>query len=251
MIEIKDVCAGYREKEILHHVHLKLEEGKVTVILGPNGCGKSTLLKALIRLNPHTSGMILIDGKPIEQFSSSALAQKISYIPQSRKVPDISVRRMVLHGRFAYLNYPRRYRKEDEVMTEKAMQWVGIQELADKNVNELSGGMQQKVYIAMALAQDTPVILMDEPTVYLDISYQMKMMKMARTLAAHGKAVVMVLHDLVQAFQTADDIIIMDDGKIVAQGTCEEIYESNVIENVFRVKLQRVYTSVGWRYFCE
>ena len=251
MIEIKNLCAGYQGAEVLHNVDLKLEPGKVTVLLGPNGCGKSTLLKALIRLNPHTSGKILVDGESIESFSSSALAREIAYIPQSRKTPDISVQRMVLHGRFAYLKYPRRYRKEDYEMASKALQWVGIEELAEKNVSELSGGTQQKVYIAMALAQDTPTILMDEPTVYLDISHQIKTMCMARELADQGKAVVMVLHDLAQAFQTADEIIVMSEGNIIAKGNPEKVYQSQVIEQVFDVHFHRVETPSGWKYFCE
>lgn len=251
MIEIKDLSAGYQGNEVLHDVNLTFEPGKVTVLLGPNGSGKSTLLKALIRLNPHTAGTIEIDGTSIENMASSTIAQKIAYISQSRKTPDISVLRMVLHGRFAYLKYPRRYRKEDYEMAKKAMSWVGIEELAEKNVSELSGGTQQKVYIAMALAQDTPTILMDEPTVYLDISHQLKMMAMARELAAKGKAVVMVLHDLIQAFQTADELVVMSEGKIVAKGCPEEVYDSGIIDQVFDIHFCRLETSKGWKYFCE
>lgn len=251
MIEIKNLCAGYSRSEVLHRVNLSLQPGKVTVILGPNGSGKSTLLKTIIRINPMTSGEIWMDGERIEALSSSALAKKIAYIPQSRKIPDISVRRMILHGRFAYLSYPRHYRKEDEEMMYKALRCVGIEDLADKNVAKLSGGNQQKVYIAMALAQDTPVILMDEPTVYLDISHQMKMMDMAKMLANQGKAVVMVLHDLVQAFQTADEIIILSDGIVKAQGSPEQIYQEQWADAIFKVHLNRVHTPKGWRYFCD
>lgn len=251
MIEIQNMCAGYAHTEILHQVNLCFKPGKVTVLLGPNGSGKSTLLKTLIRINPHTRGEIRIDGEPIEHLSSSALAQKIAYIPQRRKIPDIAVRHMVLHGRFAYLSYPRRYRKADEEIMLQALRWVGIEDLADKNVAELSGGNQQKVYIAMALAQDTPVILMDEPTVYLDISYQMKMMQMARRLAKQGKAVVMVLHDLPQAFQTADELVVLSEGRVAAQGNPEQLFQSGCIDDIFQVHLNRVHTPKGWRYFCD
>ena len=251
MIEMKHVCAGYREKEILHDVTLSLLPGKITVLLGPNGCGKSTLLRSLIRLNPHTCGEIFVDGQSIDTFSQVELARKIAYISQSRKIPDISVRRMVLHGRFAYLKYPRRYRKEDYEMTDKVMRWMGIEHLADKNMSELSGGTQQKVYIAMALAQDTPVILMDEPTTFLDISHQMKVMRIAKELSVQGKSVVMVLHDLSQAFETADQLILLSEGKIVAKGSPEDVYQSRAADVVFQIQLTRIKTQKGWKYFCE
>ena len=251
MIEMKHVCAGYHETEILHDVNLKFKAGKITVLLGPNGCGKSTLLKSLIRLNPHISGEIFVDGESIDALTQTELARKIAYISQNRKTPDISVRRMVLHGRFAYLKYPRRYRKEDYDMADQAMRWVGIEHLADRNVGELSGGTQQKVYIAMALAQDTPVILMDEPTTFLDISHQMKMMTMAKELAAQGKAVIMVLHDLSQAFETADKIVLISDGKVAAQGAPEAVYQSASVDEVFQIHLNRIETKNGWKYFCE
>lgn len=251
MIEMKHICAGYLGTEVLHDISLTIESGKVTVIIGPNGSGKSTLLKSLIRLNPHTSGDILIEGKSIDTYSHSLLAQKIAYIPQSRKTPDISVLRMVLHGRFPYLTYPRRYREEDYEAAKNSMRWVGIEELADKNVSTLSGGTQQKVYIAMALAQNTPVILMDEPTVYLDIAHQMRMMTTARQLAEQGKAVVMILHDLSQAFQAADEILVMSEGNIISKGSPDVVYQNGTIDSVFGIRFMRVHTSSGWRYFCE
>lgn len=251
MIKIKQLCAGYHDEEVLHHIDLSIESGKVTVIIGPNGSGKSTLLKTLIHLNSHTAGTIEIDGVSIESLKSSHLSQKIAYLPQKKNVPDITVNRMVLHGRFAYLKYPRHYRKQDYEMVEKAMKWVGIEEYADRNVNQLSGGMQQKVYIAMALAQDTPTILMDEPTVYLDIAHQIKLMTLSNELASQGKAIVMVLHDLTQAFRYADRIIVMSEGRIVVDSTPEEIYNSDIIKDIFHVRVNRMLTNTGWQYFYE
>lgn len=255
MIKMKNVCAGYDGEEILHDINLEFEPGKVTVVIGPNGCGKSTLLKTLVRLNPHTRGEIVVASMKaeyalIETLMPAELAQRVAYLPQSKRTPDISVLRMVLHGRFAYLKYPRRYRQEDYEMARKALKWVGIEDLADKNVSELSGGTQQKVYIAMALAQDTDTILLDEPTTYLDIAHQIKMMKLAKELAAQGKAVVMVLHDLAQAFQTADEIVVMDDGRVKACGEAEEVYASGVVDEVFGVEFRRIQMDGEWRYFC-
>ncbi len=251
MIKMENVSAGYRGEEVLHDINLEFESGKVTVIIGPNGCGKSTLLKTLVKLNEHSSGKIVIDEDDINKLDSASLAQRVAYLPQSKRTPDIGVLRMVLHGRFAYLKYPRRYRKEDYDMARKALQWVGIEELSEKNVNELSGGNQQKVYIAMALAQDTDTILLDEPTTYLDIAHQMKMMKLARELADNGKAVVMVLHDLTQAFQTADSIIVMEDGSVRACGKPEDVYASGIVEEVFGVEFKRVQIDDEWYTSCK
>lgn len=252
MVKMKDVCAGYSDEEILHNINLEFEAEKVTIIIGPNGCGKSTLLKTIVRLQEHSEGMILVDGVPVEKYESSKLAQRVSYLPQNKRTPDIGVFRMVLHGRFAYLNYPRRYREEDYEMARKAIEWVGIENLAQKNVNELSGGNQQNVYIAMALAQDTDTILLDEPTTYLDIAHQLKMMKLARKLADSGKAVVVVLHDLPQAFQTADKIVVINDGRVEACGEPEEVYESGIVQNVFGVEFKRLLVENEWKYFvCE
>ena len=189
-----------------------LESGKVTIVVGPNGCGKSTLLKSLIRLNPHSSGEILVNGINIEQYSSINLAKKIAYLPQNRNVPEITVLKMVLHGRFPYLSYPRRYKKEDIEKAREALCWAEMEELAEQSMSSLSGGTRQKVYIAMAIAQDTPVILMDEPTSFLDIAHQLRLMELAKELAKKGKAVVLVLHDLSLAMRIADVIVVMADG---------------------------------------
>ena len=223
MVECRDVCAGYDGKEVLHHVNLTFSPGKVTVLVGPNGCGKSTLLKTLVRLN----------------------------LPQSRNVPDITALCMVLHGRFPYLSYPRRYRREDMEKAREALCWVGMEDFAEQNVNRLSGGNQQKVYIAMALAQDTPVILMDEPTTYLDISHQLKLMSLAKRLAEEGKEVVLVLHDLSLALQTADEVAVLSQGNLVKCGSCEEIYKSGILDEVFGVKVRRIETENGWKYYYE
>lgn len=251
MIELVNVCAGYDDKEILHGVHLKIQPGKVTVLVGPNGCGKSTLLKTLVRLNPHVSGQISVAGRPITTYSSVTLARQIAYLPQKRNVPDIGALRMVLHGRFPYLRYPRRYRSEDIEKAREALRWVGMEDLAEENVNRLSGGNQQSVYIAMALAQDTPVILMDEPTTYLDISHQLRVMELVRRLAAEGKAVLLVLHDLLLALQNADYIGVMDDGKVVHAGSTEDIYESKILDEVFGIKVCRMKIDDRWKYYYE
>lgn len=249
MIELQNVCAGYHGIQVLHNIDLNLEKGKVTVLVGPNGCGKSTLLKSLIRLNPHSSGEILINGTKIEQYSQVKLAREIAYLPQNRNVPEITVLKMVLHGRFPYLSYPRCYKKEDMEKAREALHWAGIEELAEKSMSSLSGGTRQKVYIAMAIAQDTPVILMDEPTSFLDISHQLRLMELAKELARKGKAVVLVLHDLTLAMRTADVMVVMKEGKILQIGSPKEIYETDVLQKAFDVKVIQVDTKYGMQYF--
>ncbi len=251
MIELKNVTVGYEEKKILQNVNLTFSKGQISVLIGPNGCGKSTLLKSLVRLNPHMDGEILVDGEPIASMSPTLLARHVAYLPQSKKAPDIPVLKMVLHGRFSYLSYPRRYRKEDYEIARKALRWAGMEALAEENVSRLSGGMQQKVYIAMALAQDAETVLMDEPTTYLDISQQLRLMDMAKQLAGEGKAVVMVLHDLSQALRIADEVVVMADGVVAKCGTPDEVYESGVLQKVFGVEIERFRTKSGWHYICD
>ena len=251
MIELKNVCTGYDGKTVLHHVNVTFEPGKITVLVGPNGCGKSTLLKSIVRINPHSSGEVLIGGVSIQKMEQKQLARNVAYLAQNKKAPDISVMKMVLHGRFAHLSYPRKYRQKDIEIAKNALKWAGMEAESEKIVSKLSGGMQQKVYIAMALAQDADTILMDEPTTYLDVVHQLRLMEMARQLAKAGKAVVMVLHDLTQALQIADQVVVLKEGKIIAQGTSDEIYESGSLQRAFGVEVERVHTKSGWHYLCS
>lgn len=251
MLEIKELTAGYPGKTVLKDLSLSIPQGQVTVLLGPNGCGKTTLLKALCGILPAQKGQVLLDGEDLTALPSRALARRVAYLSQSRQVPDITAFRLVLHGRFPYLSYPRRYRKEDFAVARQAMEQMGISHLADTLLENLSGGQRQKVYIAMALAQNTPVVLLDEPTTYLDISHQLQLLSQARALAAQGKTVVMILHDLPHAFQSAHRLILMQEGRIRAQGTPEALWAGEEVEAVFGVKLHRVQTESGWRYYCQ
>ncbi|MBR5001849.1 MAG: ABC transporter ATP-binding protein, partial [Firmicutes bacterium] len=194
-------------------------------------------------------GEILID-RSLDELSPQERAQRIAYLAQSKNVPDISALRMVLHGRFPYLSFPRRYRSIDFDIARQAMERMGILELADQPMSTLSGGTRQKVYIAMALAQETPVILLDEPTTYLDVAYQLQMMELARSLADEGKAVVMVLHDLPLALEHADQLVVMAEGKVVASDRPEAVYADGCLEKVFGIRVKRVETQDGWKYYC-
>ena len=251
MLEIQNLSAGYPGKPVLREVSASIPAGKTTVLLGPNGCGKSTLLKAVCGMLPLSAGAVLLDGEPISALSPQLLARKSAYLAQSRQVPDITVGRLVLHGRFPYLSFPRRYRAEDLAAAKAAMERMGIADLAEVPLDRLSGGQRQKAYIAMALAQDTPVVLLDEPTTYLDVGHQLGMMARAKELADQGRTVVMVLHDLSLALQTADRVLVMAEGRVICAGTPEEVFTSGTLDRVFGVKLGRVRTASGWHYYYE
>lgn len=249
MIELQKLCAGYTGHNVLQDVSLTFTPGKVTVLLGPNGCGKSTLLRTVLGFQPKLSGRIMIDGVPLEELTPRSRAQKVAYLAQSRSIPNITARRMVLHGRFPHLSYPRRCRREDHESVERALRMMDAEELAERSMQELSGGQRQKVYLAMALAQDTQTILMDEPTTYLDIGHQLEVMALSRRLAEEGRAVVLVMHDLCQAMQTADEAAVLSGGRLLFAGAPEDAFAEGVLDRVFGISLRRFRTESGWQYY--
>lgn len=249
MLEVKHVTAGYRKKEILHGVSLMAQEGQITTVIGRNGCGKSTLLKTIAGILPLTGGEMRIDGIPLSGLTATEHARQTAYLPQGKNTPDITAERMVLHGRFPYLSYPRKYGKADFKIAETAMEQMGITELAGRPVAELSGGTRQKVYIAMALAQCTPIIVMDEPTSYLDIGQQMKFMGIMKNLAQSGKTILLVLHDLLAALKISDQICVMDEGKVLIQGAPEEILDSRLIRELYGADVRAFETPDGIRQY--
>lgn len=251
MLKLHNISAGYDQTPILHDITLDIPEGKITTIIGNNGCGKSTLLKSIVGFLPLSNGEISLQGQHLNEQSPSNLAKQIAYLPQSKNVPDITVGRLVLHGRFPYLSYPRRYQKMDQQFALDAMEQMGISHLADKPVAELSGGIRQKAYIAMALAQQTPIILMDEPTTYLDIEQQLKFAETIKQLSAEGKTLVLVLHDILMALKLSDQIAVMKNGRIIQYGTPDEILNSNVLQNLYHVQVQTTKTSNGIQYFLD
>lgn len=250
MLEARTLSAGYPGREVLEGVNLAARPGRVLILLGPNGCGKSTLLRTLAGLLPPQGGEVLLDGRPLKDWGPRQTAQKIACLPQSRTVPNITARRLALHGRFPYLSYPRRYRREDDTAVDRALAAADARDLADRLLPELSGGQRQKVYLAMALAQETETILMDEPTAYLDIRHQLEVLALARRLAGEGRAVALALHDLCLALTAADDIAVLGEGRLLALGGPEDIYQSKILERVMGVRLDRTEGPEGFRYFC-
>ena len=238
MIELNAVSAGYGKHTVLKDVSVAFETGKLTSIIGINGCGKSTLLKVILGMLP-SSGEITIDGSKLGNMTRNEIARKIAYLAQGKNTPDMTVEQLVLHGRFPHLNYPRRYTKQDRAIAFSAMEQVGIAELAPSRLYTLSGGMRQNAYIAMALAQGTDYVLLDEPTTYLDIFHQLELMKTLRTLADSGKGVIAVMHDLPMALTFSDKIVLLHDGSVISNDTPERVCRQKTIDRVFGVSVRR------------
>ena len=248
MIELRNTCVGYGGQPVLRDVNLTFPRGQVTVLLGPNGCGKSTLLKALPGLSERLGGEILVDGTSIGEYTPQELARRVSYLPQSRRVPDMTVERLVLHGRFPYLSYPRRYSRRDRSIARAAMEQMGVLEFAHTPLTKLSGGIRQKACIAMALAQNTDAVLLDEPNTHLDIAHQLQLMALCRELAERDKAVVLVLHDLNLALTHADQVAVLSGGGLLAWGSAEQVREGGALERAFGVRVLPTETEYGTLY---
>ncbi len=251
MIELKNVCSGYGGRTILQDISVSFPQKSVTILLGSNGCGKSTLLKTALGLVPASSGSILYDGQEIRHMSLRTIAQKAAYLSQTRNIPNITAGRMVLHGRFPYLSYPRHYSRADREIVRQALERTGSLDLGERQMSELSGGQRQKIYISMALAQQAQTIFMDEPTTYLDVRHQLDTMRIAREVAQAGAAVVLVLHDLSLALRFGDQIAVLDQGRLAQLGTPEEVFASGVLDRVFDVRVCRMETEDGWHYYCQ
>lgn len=248
-MELRQLRAGYGEHMVLDGIDLALRPGEVLALLGPNGSGKSTLIRAALGLLPLTGGQVLIDGADAAALSPRQRAQKAAYLPQTRPVPNITALRMVLHGRFPHLTYPRRFRQEDYAAAMAALEQADAACLARRPMPELSGGQRQRVYLAMALAQDAPTLFLDEPTAFLDVSHQLEVGRLAGQLARQGKAVVLVLHDLPLALSTADRLAVLDGGRLLAVDGPEALCADGILNSVFGIELGRVMTDRGWRYY--
>ena len=235
--EAKNIVTGYDKKIIIDGIDLSVPSNKVSVIIGSNGCGKSTLLKTMARLIKPLSGDIVIDGKKITTMPSKKLAQILGLLPQSPVVPEgITVWDLVSRGRFPYQNLFSSLNKEDFEAVEEALEIMGISELANRCIDELSGGQRQRVWIAMALAQQTDILLLDEPTTYLDIAYQVEILELLKDLNKKTKkTIVIVIHELNQAARYADNLVCMKNGKIYSKGKVHDIFNETMLKDVFGI----------------
>lgn len=234
-LEAVNLEAGYDKKRVVDHVQLTIPEHKISVIIGANGCGKSTLLKTMSRLIKPMHGEVLLNGVKLEEIRSKKLARQLGLLPQSPIVPEgIKVTDLVSRGRFPYRKIMRSMTKEDFDAVEEALDMMGVRELADRSVDELSGGQRQRVWIALALAQQTDILLLDEPTTFLDISYQVEILDLLTDLNRRRKTtIVMVLHDINLSARYADYLFAMKDGKLVKEGTPKEIVTPQLIKEIY------------------
>ena len=228
---------GYNEQLIVKDLNVEIPDRKITTIIGSNGCGKSTLLKAITRIISHQSGEVVLDGKSISSVNTKALAQKMAILPQSpESASGLTVGELVSYGRFPYQRGFGRLTKRDYEVIDWALEVTGTIEFKYRPVDSLSGGQRQRVWIAMALAQETNILLLDEPTTYLDMAHQLEVLNIVKTLnEEHGCTVVMVLHDINHAARFSHNLIAMKEGNVHHCGTPQEIISCDVLREVFHI----------------
>ena len=247
----ENLTVRYGTQIVLDNLSLALPAGKITALLGPNGCGKSTLLNCFSRLLAPESGTVLLNDNPINGFSPRQLARRLALLPQHHLTPEgITVRELVSYGRSPWLSLWGRLSAEDNARVNVAMSQTQTHHLADKRLTVLSGGQRQRAFLAMVLAQNTPVVLLDEPTTYLDINHQVDLMRLMGELRTQGKTVVAVLHDLNQASRYCDQLVVMANGHVMAQGTPEEVMTPGLLRTVFSVEAEIHPEPVSGRPMC-
>ncbi|RBP85775.1 ABC transporter ATP-binding protein [Marinomonas rhizomae] len=235
LLAAESVTLSYDQTVIAKNLSVQIPPEKFSVIVGPNGCGKSTLLRAMSRLLVPESGKVLLNGRNIHEQTTKDVAKQLGLLPQSAIAPDgIKVMDLVSRGRFPHQKWFQPWREEDQDAVDKAMAATHITDFAHQHVDQLSGGQRQRVWVAMALAQQTPVLLLDEPTTYLDIAHQIELLDLFQDLnQKNGHTMVAVLHDLNHACRYADNLIAMKDGHVVATGKPSDIVTEDLIESVF------------------
>ncbi|MFD6328148.1 ABC transporter ATP-binding protein [Streptomyces niveus] len=234
-LRARELTLAYDDRTVVHDLELAVPDGRVSVIVGPNACGKSTTLRALGRLLKPKSGSVLLDGEELARIPTRKIAQSIGLLPQSPIAPEaITVADLVSRGRQPHQHWWQQWSEEDERAVTEAMARTDVTDLAERSVDELSGGQRQRVWIAMALAQETDLLLLDEPTTFLDIAHQVEVLDLVRRLNhEQGRTVVIVLHDLNQAARYADHLVAMKSGRIVAEGHPGEIVTAELVREVF------------------
>lgn len=224
------------DRRIIDGLDVEIPTGSFTVIVGPNACGKSTLLRTLARMIAPEQGRVVLDGREIGEYSSKEVARRMSLLPQSPVVPEgITVEDLVARGRYPHHSLLQQWSREDQAAVDAAMARARVQDLAGRFVSELSGGQRQRVWVALVVAQNSPIVLLDEPTTYLDITHQIEVLNLARDLQREGFTVVTVLHELTLAFRYATNVIMMKSGEIVAQGEVNEVVTPELLERVYDI----------------
>ncbi|WUH97889.1 ABC transporter ATP-binding protein [Spirillospora sp. NBC_00431] len=230
----QDLTLGYGDRVVSTRLDLDVPDGSFTAVVGANACGKSTLLRAFARLLAPSSGHVAFDGRDVRGYRPKAIAREIAFLPQGVVAPEnIVVRQLVARGRYPHQTLLSTWSAADERAVAAAMDDAGVTELAERRVENLSGGQRQRVWIAMVLAQETPYLLLDEPTTFLDITHQYQLLALLARLRDDGRTIIAVLHDINQACRFADHLVAMRDGRIVAEGAPADIVDAGLIKEVF------------------
>ena len=251
MIELHHVTAGYGDKPVLHDITAAFQSGELTVIIGPNGSGKSTLAALCMGLVRPMEGKVRWNGRDLQSIPVKERAVTAGLLSQEHPVPSLSVRRLVMHGRFSQVPWPRTYADDDKVLADRALERAGIMDLADCSVAELSGGQRQKAYLAMLLNQDPEMMFFDEPATFLDLPSQKHLEMTMRSLAREGYGVIAVVHDLNTALKLADRILVMEKGQIRFGGTPEQLLASAIPQEVFGARIVPVMVEGSTEYIVK
>ena len=241
MLECVDLSTGYPGHPVSEGLNLSVHPGEILTLIGPNGSGKTTLLKTMAGLLPPLGGVVRLEGRPLTEFSPRQLAQRRAYLPQYREVPELTVEALIKHGRFPHQGFSRQMTEKDRSQVSRAMALTGITDLRRRPLTTLSGGQRQQAYLAMTIAQDTPLLFWDELTTYLDVKHRLEMLDLAQRLRDDGRTVVMILHELDDALRCSDRICLMDNaGRIRSLAPPEEVFRSGEIDRVFGVQTCRM-----------
>ncbi|HDZ48523.1 MAG TPA: ABC transporter ATP-binding protein [Halomonas sp.] len=228
---------SYGTRQVIDGLDISLPSGQVTAIVGPNGCGKSTLLAGLARLHKPDSGAVLLNGDDIQRLPTRQLATQLALLPQEAVAPEgLTVTELIRFGRQPHQGWLRQWSAEDQRVVQHALAAAGLEQLADRPIDALSGGQRQRAWIAMTIAQQTPLLLLDEPTSALDLGHQIEVFELVKNLAHHCRTVVMVLHDLASACRYADHLIAMREGQIVAQGPPATVVTPDLVRTLYQVE---------------
>lgn len=235
-LSAENLALAYDNTLIINALNLTIPTGKITALVGPNGCGKSTLLRGLARLLSPKRGHVYLDGKAIHTMPTKELAKQIGILPQSPVAPEgLTVRELVAQGRYPHQSWFQQWSKRDEEITWEAMKITNIDGFADRPLDTLSGGQRQRAWIAMALAQETEILLLDEPTTFLDLAYQIEVLDLLHELNETGRTIIMVLHELNHACRYAHNLIAMREGQICVQGDPHQVMTAAMVADVFRI----------------
>ena len=251
-LSTKNLTLGYENTKIIQNIDLSIPEGKITALVGANGCGKSTLLRGLARLLKPFQGTIYLDSTDVFKLSTKAVAKKLGILSQSPVAPEgLTVKDLVACGRYPYQNWLQQWTKEDERFVEVALETTRMKEFAERELDTLSGGQRQRAWIAMALAQDTDILLLDEPTTFLDLAHQIEILDLLWELNQNqGRTLVMVLHDLNQACRYADYLVAVNQGNIYTQGEPEEVMNEKMVLDVFGLECKIIPDPVSGTPMC-